>query len=271
MKYFVISILILATAVFYSCGRRPSSVLSEDEMMELLYDIRLAQAIYSNNENFQSDSSKDLLVSGVFDKHNITQAVFDSSLVWYADNIDIYRTINDSVSNRLRIAGELVSQQRNVFNANFSKRNGIIPTLSFLNQYTPTFRFDIDSTALKPIVSSFILKYDVLGINAQQKVKAALFFSYKDTIVRKEMELTNDKGYTFTKPNLPDSLLKRISGYVHVDMKVGQPFDVVLYNITYSDTLVVHNVSDKKTPDRTGRDSNMKPKIEEPMRPATLP
>lgn len=264
MRYFVISILILATTVFYSCGRRPSSVLSEDEMMELLYDIRLVQAMYSSNENFQSDSIKDLLVAGVFEKHNVTQAIFDTSLVWYADNIEIYRTINDSVSNRLRAQSELVLQQRTQNNANFTKNSGIIPRICFLNQYSPTFRFDIDSTALKPIVSSFVLKYDVLGINNQQKVTAALYFSYKDTVVIKKMHLAADRAYTFTKPHLPDSLLKNISGYVHVDMKIGQSFNIVLYNISYSDTLAVSNV------DKKHRDPKMKPKIEVAAQPVAL-
>lgn len=101
MQRFIIYIIIL-TAFFTSCGRRPRYVIPEDKMVDVLYDIHIAQAIYRDNHLYSDDSKKDALIEGVLRKYKITQADLDSSLFWYSDNIQYYRIVNDSVISRLK-------------------------------------------------------------------------------------------------------------------------------------------------------------------------
>jgi hypothetical protein len=271
-------IIVLSTIVaFGSCGKRPGYVISEDEMMDILYDIRLAQAIYSNNSQFYADSLKDALVSGVLEKYDITQAQLDTSLVWYADNIEQYRIINDSVTSRLRAKSNLLMEQKSKMDMKLSQQNYLIPPFFYLNEFTPTFRFDIDSVKIKTInLSSFLLSFDVQGLNPLQRADATVCFTYKDTLVRNSYDINKNMGYTIAKPQLPDSLLKSISGYIHLDKKIGMSGRVMLYNISYSDSTAVKNNSTfplKKMDHPTDQPAEIEmvqPKENEPIKADTL-
>lgn len=51
-----------------------------------------------------------------------SQAELDTSLVWYADNIDQYRIINDSVTSRLRAKSNLLAEQKSKMDVKLSGR-----------------------------------------------------------------------------------------------------------------------------------------------------
>lgn len=259
MRHTTIYIILIAI-VFGACSRRPSSILSENKMMDVLYDIRLVQAIYGGDPaTFNTDQKKDALVAGVLEKHKITQAELDSSLMWYAENIDNYRNITDSVSARLRRNSNLATELKTKMDSRFNKStNFIIPPFYYLTEYTPSLSFEIDSFQIKDRVSNFHLTFDVQGLKATQKAEAAVFYTYKDTLIRNAINIDENKSYTLLKPQLPDSLLKMISGYIRIDYKPLYPSNVLLYNINYSDSLtnttLKDKLSDKPLPiDRTDR------------------
>lgn len=83
MKAKTIWTLLVALVLMTGCGKHiPNDIIQPDKMEQVLYDYHLAKAMSSSNhhlENYQ----KNLLMNSVFDKHHITSAVFDSSMVWY--------------------------------------------------------------------------------------------------------------------------------------------------------------------------------------------
>ncbi|WP_231496798.1 DUF4296 domain-containing protein [Prevotella sp. 10(H)] len=238
MRRPVIYLIIIITVLFGACGRKPRYVIDEDKMANVLYDIQLAQAIYRSNTDFSTDEKKDALLNGILKKYNITQAELDSSLLWYSDNIEIYNTINDSVASRLRANSNALMAVRNMASSgNFS--NYLIPPFYYLSDRKPTLLFNIDSLRLKTVdLPKFSLSFDVQGINSLQTVEAGIFFTYTDTLVKIIVPVMENTHYAIAKPELADSLLKNISGYVHLDNKVkGISPDVILYNISYNDSI----------------------------------
>lgn len=257
--YILTSILLLAyTSV--SCGRRPSYVIPEQKMMDVLYDIQLAQAIYMNSDgNFDSSQKKDALVASILQKYDITQAELDSSLVWYSDNVKIYVQINDSVTARLKARSEQLMVLRASSEMSMkNKTESFLPPFAYLNNYNPTLSFNIDSFKIKnENLSKFKLQFDVQGINNLVKAEAALFFTYKDTLIKQIQPIVANKRYLFDLPQLPDSLLKSISGYLHINNKMGGLPDIMIYNISYKDSISsgvdsIPHQSDRKT-DRPNR------------------
>ncbi|NDV78528.1 DUF4296 domain-containing protein [Dysgonomonas sp. 511] len=233
--YIILAFLILLAA----CSRRPSYVISEKKMVDVLYDIQLAQAIYNTDKQFFGDENKDALVESVLQKYKITQAELDSSLLWYADNIGYYEVISDSVASKLRAQSNLLAQQ-----SQSAKGTGpllIIPRLYKLTVHTPTLSFVIDSAKMKDIdVSKFSLRFDVQGVNRITNIETSLFFTYKDTVVQNTLDVNTDSRYSLHRPNLPDSLLKSISGYIHMKGNMYDiPRNVLLYNISYLDSVSV--------------------------------
>jgi len=212
--------------------------MPENKMVDVLIDIHLAQAIYTRNPQFSTSDKRDELVAGVLKKHKVTQAELDSSLMWYSENIEYYETINDSVASKLKARNERFLA---LSNKAVRKRNTdhLIPSYYNLNSITPVMRIDIDSFRVKNLdMPKFRLQFDVQGLSDLQNVEAALFFKYKDTLVKEIVPITENTRYTIDKPLLPDSLLKGISGYVHARDKAPMlPLNVMLYNVTYLDSL----------------------------------
>ena len=83
-------------------GCRPRGVLSNREMRNVLYDLhRVDGALQVAGYNYSHDQEVAAYYKNVLDKHGITQAQFDSSLVWYTDNPQIFNKIYPKVIDRL--------------------------------------------------------------------------------------------------------------------------------------------------------------------------
>lgn len=96
----IIFVLTVFTALA-SCEKAPNYVIGESDMEDLLVDIYKAEAyIDSHSADFQNDSSKMMLKQSVFMKHGVTAAEFDTSMVWYSKNIDVFLDVHDKVRQR---------------------------------------------------------------------------------------------------------------------------------------------------------------------------
>lgn len=102
--------LLLALLCLVACQvRRPSGVLSDTQMEDILYDYHIAKAM--GDEFSGTDSYKRVLyIESVFRKHGITQADFDSSMVWYSRNPEKMSKVYDKVNTRLKAARDGINQ-----------------------------------------------------------------------------------------------------------------------------------------------------------------
>lgn len=231
---------LLCMIILYSCSRRPSYVLSEGEMTNVLYDVQLAQAMMNSyiDPNYNKVEYKDALVKSVLEKHNISQADFDTSLVWYSDNMAIYMKINDTIASRMRAKAETL---RTIIAERTDKesdqRNRLLPKLFYLTGDEPTLSFNVDSFRIKTMdMKHFKLMFEVQGLSVLDKVSAGLYFTYKDTTIQEIVNVTEDSQYLIDKPQMPDSLLKGVSGFIHLRHSEF-PGRVLLYNIQYQDSI----------------------------------
>lgn len=95
------SITLLAFSLTACQVKRPKDVLPDAKMENVLYDYHIAKAM--GEEVSYNESYKRLLyVESVFNKYGITQANFDSSMVWYARNPENLTKIYEKVNLRLK-------------------------------------------------------------------------------------------------------------------------------------------------------------------------
>lgn len=100
---FHISILLFLVLSLLACGRTPRGVMSVNKMADVIVDLQLADAyIESHSQDFDSDSSKLVLKQSVFRKHGISQQDYDSSLVWFAHNMEDYYRAYDKAVKKLQ-------------------------------------------------------------------------------------------------------------------------------------------------------------------------
>ena len=86
-----------------SCQSQPDYVIDKDRMVDLLIDIHKTEAVINlNYTSFPTDEKKRALREAVYMRHNINEAEFDTSLVWYGKHLDVYMEVYDEVIKRLK-------------------------------------------------------------------------------------------------------------------------------------------------------------------------
>lgn len=87
---------------------KPDGVIPQSKMEQILYDYHVAQAMAESRADSVS-FYRYLYIRDVFDKYGITEAEFDSSMVWYSANAsylaDMYTRINERYAAELEALG----------------------------------------------------------------------------------------------------------------------------------------------------------------------
>lgn len=98
-------LLIAITFLFISCGKpavkKPSNLISEDQMVDILYDIVLINSAKGINKKLLEKSIKNPK-EYVYYKHNIDSIQFTESNAYYTYNSDTYKSIYDRLEQKLK-------------------------------------------------------------------------------------------------------------------------------------------------------------------------
>lgn len=86
----------------------PSDVIQPEELEDLLYDYHVAQAMAEAGRD-STDYKRYSYVQAVFEKHGVSEAEFDSSMVWYASHAtylnDIYKKLQERYDTHVSALG----------------------------------------------------------------------------------------------------------------------------------------------------------------------
>lgn len=107
----VIGVSTLMLCGLFGCGKKvPKDVIQPQAMEDLLYDYHLATTLSADlpyNENYK----KEAYLAYVFKKHHVTEAEFDSSMVWYSRHSDEMTTIYQNLQKRMETTAEQLKKQ----------------------------------------------------------------------------------------------------------------------------------------------------------------
>lgn len=98
--------LFVCLITFVSCDNRPKDVLSKSAMEQVLYDYHLAQGMITNLPSDKRRELADSYIEAVYEKNGITEAQFDSSMVWYSRHTKDMKDIYDNLYRRYKSADE---------------------------------------------------------------------------------------------------------------------------------------------------------------------
>ncbi len=101
--------ILFTSVLLASCEVRiPSDVISKGKMTNLLYDYHVAQQMASEMGG-EMQEQRYVLVHKVFEKYGVTEAEFDSSMVWYSGNskylVEIYEDIETRMKREMKQLG----------------------------------------------------------------------------------------------------------------------------------------------------------------------
>jgi hypothetical protein len=217
--------MVLALMVFPSCRKMPGGVLPEKKMKEVLIDMQLAENIINANYQTYPDSAhKAALYQSVFRKHKITQAIYDSSLVWYGKNLDvlihIYDWVIDDINEQVRELGDVQASAAPSVNQDSVN---IWPRRDYLI-FQPEALFNGTVFEIKPENeylpgSIFVLSLRVWGISRQMRhtpeIRIAAELPDTTLVVNEKIE---NEGYREIVLKTPATKrTKRLYGYIRMD------------------------------------------------------
>ena len=218
--YCIFAIICMAA----SCSRVPKNIISERKMRVVLYDMLIAEAMVETMPaSYPSNDDRELIYEAVFRKHKITQADYDSSLVWYGKHMDlymaIYKLVLKDVNANLHTLGEIkpsplsgdVSAQDSVDIWVYPRSSIIHPERVF-----NTLTFDINPETPYSSGSSYVFGVSVWGMSPDLKHKPVIHLSavHADTIISVRKDITDDGYYEAIVRTIVSKQVRRIYGYI---------------------------------------------------------
>lgn len=179
-RFHLCFVCMFALAVAGCTVKRPDDVISESKMENLLYDYYLAKAV-SDNLPYDENYKKALYLNAVFEKYGTTEAVFDSSMVWYTRNTEVLSKVYEKINKRLK------DQQNEV--------NHLIA----LRDKKPAISTPGDSIDVWPWQRLVRLTDEMMNNKYAFVLPADTNYKDRDTLVW-------EVRYHFLEPKLPDSL-----------------------------------------------------------------
>jgi len=196
-------------------------------MRTVLYDMQIAEAfVETKNEDFATSDARQTVYDAVFSKHNITQAEYDSSLIWYGKNMDLYMNIYKLVLRDVNKSIELLGDIKpDPLSGDASTKDSIdIWIYSRSYSFKPervfnTLSFDIAPKMPYSSGSSYVLGMSVWGIPSHLKQKPKIHISaiQSDTIISVNKEITEDGYYEVVVKTEEFRQVIKVYGYITVN------------------------------------------------------
>lgn len=223
-----------------SCKKKmPSEVIKPAEMESILYDYHLAQALgseYNGEERYK----RELLIQYVFEKHHVTEAEFDSSMVWYTRNMEELGNIYKNLEKRYEDANKNLAQLYQTRKTNraasgdtvslWSERTMYVLTAASLTNRL-TFEQETDTT-FHPL-DRFVWQMDVSRpVKSEGELYAGLTVCYRNDSTNSVVRMLSGEGkqqLTLKADTLP---MKSLHGFVfYKDSVASEVVPVVLKDI----------------------------------------
>lgn len=231
--------LLLGLLLLTTCSKVPDHILSEKKMQEVITDMHLTEAIISSDyQKYNNDSIKKVLFHSVFAKHGITQADYDSSLVWYGRNLEIYLQVYDrakiDIENRIKDMGDVQAKAAPSSNQDsiniWPRRTSVILTPKALFNGVV---FDVSPDMNYSSGSSFVLGMKVWGIREGSRYYPEVRISAHqiDTIITTNQTIKQDGYHEIVLKSLPTQRVKQVYGYIRLDNADSTYYKIYLDSI----------------------------------------
>ena len=211
-------------ALFASCRpTTPKQYIQPGEMEDLLVDYHLARAI-SNETNSRDAYQQHLVLQQVLSKHGLTQAQFDSSLVYYYTRADrfsaIYRRVADRLEEQAVALGASESDigRYSALNAEGDTANIWADRSTALLMPTPPCQrldFTIESDSTFRAGDSYLLQF-MADFVYQDGIRDGVLYmavDYPDTVVAQYQYVTYSGLSQMRFASRSDSVPQRIRGF----------------------------------------------------------
>lgn len=230
MKRHPLPYILLSVILMFSCKPQvPNKFIQPDEFESILYDFHLADAMAEDENTGETDAfSMSLNRNAVLKKHDITQAEFDSSLVYYVRHADRLHKIYENLSKRLSdealtlgASANDISRYGDLKSARDTSNLWRGITSCVLTTQTPynvmAFEIPADSSYHKGDKIIFSFKTDFIYKSGTREGRALLAIEYKnDSIGSRNISISSNNDYSIMVSDDNHKGIKAIRGFVYL-------------------------------------------------------
>jgi hypothetical protein len=218
---------VLCAVMFAACSRAPEGILPERKMQHVLVDIQIAEdMIGMDAATFPTNEEKTALYRSVFRKHGVTEAEYDSSLVWYGHNLDaymrIYKLALADVQARIDALGDAAPEPVTEMNRDSLE----IWTFRRYRELSPRMLanmmvFDIEPGTAYSSGSTFVLGMHVWGVTPRMREPVEMHLrTVCDDTTYTASRTIRENGYCELRLKVsPVKRTQRVYGYIRLDGK----------------------------------------------------
>ncbi len=212
----------------------PSKYISPSDMEDIIYDYCLAQGVIAGNATPYEKKKRDLYVykNEILKKHGVTEAEYDSSMVYYMGHAkylyDIYEDVIERLGNDAVAMGAAASDLEKFGSVNamgdttniWNERSTVV-----MSQFAPYNRLDFyikaDTTykegdrLMLDFDNKFIYQDGSRGGTAMLAVKYD-----NDSVVERKTHISSTMNYTINIPELEGRKIKEIRGFFYHTKKL---------------------------------------------------
>lgn len=231
MKKAVLLFFLLCLLLMLSCKPQvPGRYIQPGEFEDILYDIHLADAMAGGEDEEQADPYKVYLNrQAVYRKYDISQAEFDSSLVYYMRHADRLHKIYENLSKRLGDAALSLGASANDISrygdlksardtSNLWKGVSSCVLIPYAPYNVMSFEITADSTYHNGDRIIFSFDTDFIFQSGQRDGIALLAVEFKnDSVASSTVRVSSNSNYSVTVADNDKKGIKAIRGFVYLN------------------------------------------------------
>ena len=217
------TIITLIAIGFAACKPAlPDGVISRSQIEAVLYDFHIAQSLAEYGDS--ADVRRYAYIQAVFKKHDITEAEFDSSMVWYCSHAGELRDIYSHLVTRYSTDAEALSAAEDISSITSSSDTTNIWQWNNMYYLHPTNAdrivetyLDADATFL--CGDEILFRFDAFFIQKEgmRQAYAALVLRHDGDSIKSSMRTLHSDGRVELRLNVADTIpLKQISTYIYM-------------------------------------------------------
>lgn len=217
--------MLLVLLVLAACSKVPDHLLQEKQMQHVMKDMLVAESMVGvEYKTYKETAAKEALYESVFRKHGITQAVYDSSLIWYGKHLDIYMKVCERVLKDLeKESNELGDVQANAAPVSTNDSVNIWPRRSYQTFSSKALfngvTFDINPEVAYPSGSIFVMDLNVWGLHKKlpSYPEIRLCADQGDTTIVVNRKIEQDGPVQITVNTIATKKVHRVYGLIRMD------------------------------------------------------
>lgn len=231
-------ILIACLALLSSCGKEiPDEIIQPSKMEKVLYDYHLTLGMSENSKNTEKEARKKY----IFQKHGITAADFDSSMVWYTresqELMSIYENLNKRFKREYEHVERLLESREEANTRSFAsgdtvdvwmKENILWFTKSPLNNRL-TFEIKADST-FHPR-DAFDWNMDYYFMTEGEAIMGLNVIYENDSVIGMTKSITESGPQSIYLHTDSAYNIKSLNGFVYVPQNQAKQPNILLHKI----------------------------------------